>query len=99
MTPKDREILRTRLLTYPGVDGSNVEQHLWAYEEREEEKEQLLARGMSNALAETTLDRQGYPRPPGWSSVFFYPGGMVPRPGTVIVIVALAAALWWFGKF
>ena len=50
------------------------------YEERAKVKKHLMAeRGMSNTLAEVFLERQGFPRPPGWHSVFFYPGSNRPR--------------------
>ena len=80
MKAKDTEALRRRLLTYSGATVEEVEKQLYAYEQREEEKDALMsARSMSNALAEAVLDRKGYPRPPGWHSVFFYPGSNRPR--------------------
>ena len=68
-----RNRLRKRLLQYPGATEESVERGLFAYEDREEEKRALIEnRQFSNALAEPYLDRKGYPRPPGWHTVFFY---------------------------
>jgi hypothetical protein len=63
---------------------------------REMEKRALLKQGLSNARAETLLDRRGYPRPPGWHSAFFYPGGNRLRNRVVVFLIALAilAFLW-----
>lgn len=86
--------LRQRLMTYPGATEESVEELILAYETRAQLKQTLIEeRGMSNALAETFLDTQGYPRPPGWHSVFFYPGGGRPRNKYLflaLVIIGLA---------
>lgn len=63
---------------------------------REDQKRLLLARGFSNALAESWLDRSGYPRPPGWYSVFFYPGSMRLRNTAIFWAVVLTVAVWFF---
>lgn len=66
-----------------------------AVEGREGQKAELIRRGFSNALAEAWLDRSRYPRPPGWHSVFFYPGSMRPRNTTVFWLAVLAAITWF----
>ena len=94
MNEQEREALHQRLLTYPGATPESVEQQLYAYEQRESVKQTVMQdRGMSNALAEAYLDRTGYPRPPGWHSVFFYTGSNRPRNGYVLVFVVLLAAV------
>lgn len=75
----DREKLRQRFSQYPGATPDSIDEVLEAYEARVEEKAVLIKQGFSNAGAEHYLDRKGYPRPPGWHSVFFYPGSMRPR--------------------
>ena len=97
MSEQETEALRQRLLTYPGATPESVEQQLYAYELRESEKQAVMQdRGMSNALAETYLDKKGYPRPPGWHTVFFYPGSNRPRNGYALVFMALLAVVAYF---
>lgn len=91
----NRDALRAKLLTYPGATESSVERGLTAYDERAKQKFALMERAHSNALAEASLDRMRYPRPPGWRSVFFYPGSIRPRNMTLFWL-ALAAAITWF---
>ena len=64
----------------------DVEKILEIYEARSEKKEELLERGLTNALAEHSLDRLGYPRPAGWHSVFFYPGSSRPRNKFILLL-------------
>jgi hypothetical protein len=97
MDESEKDALRRRLLTYPGIDAGNVEEHIWRYEERASQKVELLHRGFSNRLAEKWLDGSGYPRPPGWHSVFFYPGSAIPRIRYVVFSIALVALLIWLG--
>lgn len=88
MNKAEREQLREKLLQYPGATEELVSDQLVMYEERQEFKSHLTNdKGMSNALAEHYLDRKGYPRPPGWRSVFFYPDGM--RPRNLVVMFGL----------
>jgi hypothetical protein len=95
MDDLEKERLRAHLLGYPGQTPESVEDMLNRYEEREEAKEQLVSgRGMSNAMAETFLDRQGYPRPPGWKSVFFFPGSGRPRSKWLFVFLVLLTGLY-----
>lgn len=90
MDEQEKDVLRRRLLSYPEATSESVEQQLYVYEERGSEKQAvMLDRGMSNALAEAYLDKRGYPRPPGWHSVFFYPGSGRPRNGYVLVLIIL----------
>tara|TARA_B110000037_G_C17059160_1_gene481110 strand:- start:368 stop:748 length:381 start_codon:yes stop_codon:yes gene_type:complete len=67
--------LRKTLSTYPGTNEQDVENQLNLLIERFHTKEQLInERGFSNSQAEVFLDAKGMLRPPGWHSVFFFPG-------------------------
>lgn len=94
----EREKLRKRLSEYLGNTAEIVEQQVHAYEHREEEKQNLIRRGLRNALAEYYLDRRGYPRPPGWHSVFFYPGSNRPRNKFIFWFVVIAGVIWFVAK-
>ena len=97
MNEIEREKLRVRLLSYPGATQNIVEAELDAHEEREVEKRALLQqRHFSNALAERFLDRKGFPRRPGWHSVFFYPGSFRPRNMAVFWLIVIAVIVWRF---
>ncbi|RIK92897.1 MAG: hypothetical protein DCC73_11510 [Proteobacteria bacterium] len=74
----DRE-LRRRLAQYPGMTEEKINAAMRAYDERRAQKTALLQRGFSNRRAEKWLDKTGFPRPPGWQSVFFYPDSLMPR--------------------
>jgi len=64
-------------------------------EERENFKKRLISeRNLSNSMAEKFLDLQGWPRPEGWHSVFFYPDSIKPR-GLFIVILSLVIVSAW----
>jgi hypothetical protein len=92
----EQEELRARLLTYPGATEESVELMLDAYEKRAAEKYHLVqSMGMSNSMAERYLDAVGFPRPPGWHSVFFFPGSNAPRPKYVMFILLLIAGGYW----
>ena len=96
MTDAEYEKLRAQLLTYPGIDQSNVDQHIGELEHRAEVKAHLVNdRGFPNALAERWLDVRGHPRPPGWHAVFCYPGSNRPRNRYVLLFVMAAAAVYW----
>jgi hypothetical protein len=96
MKTNDTEKLRQRLLTYPGATAEDVENQLEAYKDRDKENAALMStRGMSNALVEVFLDRKGYQRPPGWHSVFFYPGSNRPR-NRLLFLVAIVVVLAYF---
>ena len=93
LTDSERDRLRQRLMQYRGATEESVADELEMHEERAEVKKHLMAeRGMSNTLAEVFLERQGYPRPPGWHSVFFYPSSNRPR-NKVLFFFAIIAAL------
>jgi hypothetical protein len=96
---ESRRRLRAKLLKYPGTTEANVDEQLHHYEMRDDQKSTLLERGFSNALAEAWLDRAGYPRPPGWHSVFFYPGSSRPRNAVLFWLVILAIAAWFVVPF
>ena len=92
----ERARLRERLMEYPGMTEDRVEEAIVLYEERVKLKQHLMdERGMSNALAEVYLDRKGTERPPGWHSVFFYPGSMRPRNRTIfwVLIVGIVVVI------
>ena len=94
-----RTKLRETLLTYPNITNDNVEDHLFAYEEREKVKQSLIIeRGMTNSQAESFLDKQGYPRPPGWGSVINYPGSSQIRWFWLFcfIIISIALGAWLF---
>ncbi|NTV28779.1 MAG: hypothetical protein HGA80_01725 [Candidatus Omnitrophica bacterium] len=95
----ERKKLRKALFEYPGATEESVERLLIAYEQREEEKRVLIKEHhYGNSLAEYYLDKKGYPRPPGWHSVFFYPGSNRPRNHIVFWGVALGIVAWFFFK-
>ncbi len=98
MNENEIAAIRKRLLEYPGETPEHVEQLLLLYEEREDLKRDLVAtRGFSNRLAETFLDKKGYPRPPGWHSVFFCPGGSLPRNGVLAIAILVFLVIGVFG--
>ena len=74
----------------PDLANESIDEKINVYEQRREEKKVLIEqRGFSNITAESFLDKTGYPRPPGWHSVFFYPDSN--RPRTTVVILFAAA--------
>jgi hypothetical protein len=88
MNEADEQKLRKRLLSYPNATEEIVNIEIEAHKERQKLKEDLINnRGFSNALAEVYLDRTGYPRPPGWHSVFFYPESNRLRNITVFWVI------------
>jgi hypothetical protein len=95
MDATEREQLKRRLLQYPGTTPSSVEQELDAYDAREQRKQALIDRGSSNALAEVSLDKLGYSRPPGWRSVFFYPGSNRLRNRVTWLALVIASVVWF----
>jgi hypothetical protein len=99
MNDSEWQELKRRLLRYPGATEDSVEKLFDVYQEREKVKRSFIEqRRCSNALAETYLDRKGYPRPPGLHSVFFYPGGYRPRNLVVFWLAVLIAVTWFFTK-
>lgn len=92
----DADELRARLLQYPNIDETNVDTLIDTYEERDYRKNELRQRGYGNAMAEDHLDRQGYLRPPGWHSVFFYPGSFRPRNVMLFWMTVTIGAAWLF---
>ena len=94
MDEKTQSNLRDSLRRYPGATEDTIEQLMQRYEEREYTKIELVASGYSNRLAETYLDRKGFPRPPGWHSAFFYPGSDRPR-NIILFWAAIAAFVLW----
>lgn len=94
MNDAEENILRNKLLQYPGATAESIEQEIELYKERESTKNALtMEQKFSNYYAEKYLDKKGYPRPPGWRSVFFYPGGTLPRL-RYIALVIVAAIVW-----
>ena len=97
MDENEQRELRKTLLTYPNINEQNVDDYLRAYEERAVAKRGLVElRGMSNSQAEAFLDRQGYPRPPGWGSAIAYPGGSQLRWPIFILLLILAVVVGAF---
>lgn len=90
LSEDEKSDLRRKLAGYPGMTEETIDDAVYAYEERMELK-QHLRRDLrqSNAMAESILDRKGYPRPPGWHSVFFYPGSNRPRNKYLLYLVVL----------
>lgn len=83
-------------LQHPDVTNENTDEKINVYQQRSEEKKVLTEdRGFSNIMAESYLDKIGYPRPPGWHSVFFYPDSNRPRT-TIVVLLAVALGVAWF---
>ncbi|MCF6304606.1 MAG: hypothetical protein L3J33_04480 [Rhodobacteraceae bacterium] len=97
MKPEKEAALRKRLLEYPGTTEENVDMLLLDHEERDALKIFLVEeQGMSNMMAERILDMEGRPRPPSWHSVFFYPGGNMPRVGFIVVAILVIAGYLLF---
>jgi len=96
MNETEKDEPKDNLLQHPDVTGENSDEKINVYQQRSEEKRVMTEeRGFSNIMAESFLDKLGYPRPPGWRSVFFYPDSNRPRPAVVIwLVVALGVA--WF---
>jgi len=95
MNETEKEGPREPLPQHPDHTNETTDENINAYQQRSEEKKVLIEeRGFSNIMAESFLDKIGYPRPPGWHSVFFYPGSNRPRNAIVIrIVVALCVAL------
>ena len=88
MDEQEKQKMRIILQSYPGSNPEIVESQLNNLIEREEQKKQLIIdRGFSNALAEVYLDKQGWMRPPGWHTVFFYPDSMRIRNKYLILLI------------
>lgn len=94
MNHTERDKLKKRLLQYPDSTEESVNIEIATYEQRQIDKEALInERGLSNAQAEVYLEKTGYPRPPGWHSVFFYPGSYRPRNIIIIWVVIVVSIL------
>lgn len=96
MNEAEKEELKKRLLQYPDATDENVDMQIDGYEEREAAKQGLIDRGFSNAMAESHLERQGYPRLPGWHSVLFYAGSIRPRNTVIFWLVVIIGVFWFF---
>ena len=99
MNKEQKAKIRTILMQYPDTTEESIEQELIVFEQREELKKNLMTdRGFSNTLAERFLDKQGWSRPPGWHSIFFYPGSNTPRSNVIIFPAAIFILIWfvWF---
>ena len=89
--------LREKLQEYPNATEKKVEEQISNYEERAVQKKMLLeTRGMSNVMAEKFLDFEGWPRPPGWHSVFFYPESNTPRGRIWFWIIVIICGAFYF---
>jgi len=97
MNEQEKKKLRIILQSYPGSNPEIVESQLNNLIEREEQKKQLIIdRGFSNALAEVFLDKQGWMRPPGWHTVFFYPDSMRIRNKYLILLIVSILVFYFF---
>lgn len=96
MHETEKEGPREHLPQAPDLTDEATDEKIKVYQQRSEEKKVLIEeRGFSNIMAESFLDKLGYPRPPGWHSVFFYPDSNRPRTTVVILLAAaLGAALF-----
>lgn len=84
--------MRRRLVKRFAKDDPAVESALETHDERARIKQQLVReRGMSNIAAEHVLDREGYPRPLGLHSLFFYPGSARLRDRYLYGLLGLVA--------
>ena len=93
---KEKE-LREKLHEYPNTSDEIVEQQILQYEQREYRKKTLMIeRGMSNLMAEKFLEIEGWPRPPGWHSVFFYPESNTPRGRIWFWIIVIICGAFYF---
>ena len=96
MIESEKEGPREHLPQHPELTNENTDEKINVYQQRSEEKKVLTEdRGFSNIMAESYLDKIGYPRPPGWHSVFFYPDSNRPRT-TIVVLLAVALGVAWF---
>ena len=96
MNETEKDEPKDNLLQHPDVTNENTDDKISVYQRRNEEKRVLIEeRGFSNIMAESYLDKIGYPRPPGWHSVFFYPDSNRPRT-TIVVLLAVVLGAAWF---
>lgn len=96
MNETEKEEPGKPLLQHPDVTDEGADEKIGVYQRRNEEKRVLTEdRGFSNIMAESYLDRIGYPRPPGWHSVFFYPDSNRPRT-TFVIWLVVALGVTWF---
>jgi hypothetical protein len=84
---------KQRPLERPRFTGVPLERQR-ALAERERVKQSIIREhGFSNAAAESFLDRAGYPRPPGWHAVLFYPGSYQPRSSSIVTAIVVLLAI------
>ena len=96
MNETEKEGPKEHLPQHPDLANELAEEKINVHQQRSEEKKVLIEdRGFSNITAESFLDKIGYPRPPGWHSVFFYPDSNRPRT-TVVVWFVVALGVAWF---
>ena len=96
MNETEKQGPREHLPQDPDLANETTDEKINVYQQRSEEKKVLIEeRGFSNIMAESYLDKIGYPRPPGWHSVFFYPDSNRPRT-TIVVLLAVVLGVAWF---
>jgi len=93
---QQEEKLRKHLSQYPGATPGEVDQYMEALRVRAEVKADMIKGSYSNVLAEMMLDRRGFPRPPGWRTVFFYPDGNIPRIKYLVLAALIGLAIGFF---
>jgi hypothetical protein len=91
----DDERLQMILAGDPRMSAQRAEKYLETLRERFGRKQEFRARGFSNQLAEKALDKEGWPRPFGWRTVFFYPDSTTPRTRYLVVFIAVVAFVFW----
>ena len=70
-------------------------EYLEVLRERYRQKEEFLQRGYSNQMAERALDKQGWSRPWGWHTVFFYPDSNRMRTRYFVIFAAIIGVVLW----
>ena len=70
-------------------------QYLEILRERYRQKDEFLRRGYSNQLAERALDKQGWSRPWGWHTVFFYPDSNRMRTRYIVFFAIVIGIVIW----
>jgi hypothetical protein len=91
----DQQRLAEIKLGDPRINDIEARQYLEVLRDRYERKQELLEQGMSNQLAERFLDHQGWARPFGWHTVFFYPGSNRIRTRYVVFFTVATALFFW----
>ena len=79
----------------PDMTADQAADYVSALFGRYEKKQELRSREMSNRMAEKFLDRQGWPRPFGWRTVFVYPDSNSLRWRYWLILAAVVGYFLW----